>query len=205
MAKAKDTQASVLWWMGWMALTILTFFVAAWFWTPVVAKHFGPMQKPWAPAVWTGAVFGTWMLFLVPLIVVMYNKVDRAYEDARIAREREAFDRARKGFSFRSTKLEDSRRVLSKEASKKLKNVPETVKKGYEFKGHLVTAVLRDGRRVENVFILDREELLGVYDRETVDFDATDVVDMIPTDLEGIPVFKAEKWLRLDGVSVPTA
>ena len=80
----------VLWWIGWIALTIVAFFIPCYAWTKFFAMHAGTMDKPGMPALWVTAVFGTWMIFLVPLIIVMYNKVDRAYEDARNARERQA-------------------------------------------------------------------------------------------------------------------
>src|SRR5689334_14637964 len=83
---------SVLWWIGWIVLTILTFFAAYALWTPIIASRVGPMSQPGVPMLWVAAVFGTWMVFLVPLIILMYNKVDRAYEDARINRERLAKD-----------------------------------------------------------------------------------------------------------------
>lgn len=195
---AKKDSASVLWWIGWIALTIASFFVAAWFWTGIIARHYGSMQSPGAPAVWTAVVFGSWMLFLVPLIIVMYYKVDKAYEDARIARENAAFERRRAGLAPRSAYLEESKRLLPAAAAKKLKHEPPTVRKGYETKGHLITAILRDGRQIENVFVLDAREIVGVYDRTVVDFSAQDIVDIVPSDGVHFPRFEVQKWLRLD-------
>ncbi len=196
---SKQRENTVFWWMGWITLTILTFFLAAWFWTGVIASRYGTMDRPGAPALWVAAVFGSWMLLLVPLIVVMYNKVDRAYEDVRLAREAAASEKARKGFTIRSILVEEPDRLLPKAAAKNLKSVPETIRQGYQSKGHLVTAVLKDGRRVDNVFVLDREQVLGVYDRTTLDFRIADIVELIPADLDRLPAFRPEKWLRLDG------
>lgn len=84
MRAKKDS--TILWWIGWIVLTIVSFFVSHWFWTPFIAKHAGDMSRPGVPLLWVTAVFGSWMVLLVPLIIVMYNKVDRAYEDARSAK-----------------------------------------------------------------------------------------------------------------------
>ena len=78
------------------------------------------MQKAGAPALWVTAVFGTWMVFLVPLIIVMYNKVDKAYEDARITRETSTFEKTKNQFNIRSVLIDESKRQLNPGLSKKL-------------------------------------------------------------------------------------
>ena len=65
----------------------LAFFAAAAFWTPWIAKHLGSIRETKNSIIWVTAVFGTWMVFLVPLIIVMYSRVDKVYEDARLRRE----------------------------------------------------------------------------------------------------------------------
>ena len=199
-ARAKDN--TVLWWLGWIGLTVVTFFAAAWFWTGVIARHYGDMHKSGAQALWVAAVFGTWMLLLVPLIIVMYHKVDKAYEDARIARETASFGKAKGRFKIRSQRFEESERLLEPPVAKKVSRLPYTLRQGYELKGHLVTAVLKDGRRIENVFILDGEQVLGVYDQTEWTFRGRDVADILPTDLDHLQVFEPGKWLRLDGAGL---
>ena len=194
MGQTKKDQG-VVWWVGWITLTILSFFASSYFWTGFIAKHFGDMHKAGAPALWVTAVFGTWMLFLVPLIIVMYNKVDKAYEDARITRETAAFQKTKSEFKIRSILIEESKRLLKPALSQKLKQLPEIIKKG-----HLVTAILKDGRRIENVFVMAKREVLGLYDQESLSFEIGDIVDFEPA--AEIPDFKAGKWLRLDGVGM---
>lgn len=196
----KEVQNTVLWWVGWIALTIVTFFAAAWFWTGVVARHVGTMDVPAARYLWVASVFGTWMVLLVPLVILMYNKVDKAYEDARIGRETLAFEKAKKEFRVRSVRIEDGDRLLPEELTRKLKSHPQAVKRG-----HLVTAVLKDGRRIENVFVLDRKDVLGIYGIETMTFAVKDIVDVEPADLDKLPPFETEGWLRLDGVGTHAA
>lgn len=195
MASEKSSQSTVGWWLGWILLTIVSFFVSCYFWTKFIAAHVGRMQDPGVPILWVAAVFGTWMVLLVPLIIVMYHKVDKAYEDARIARETAAFEKAKNAFRVKSILVADSDRLLSKSLSQKLKKIPETIKHG-----HLVTAVLRDGRKIENVFIRDKKDVLGVYGVDSLPFRIRDIVDLETTAFDCLPDFKAEKWLRLDGI-----
>src|SRR5262245_664860 len=120
----KDVQNTVFWWIGWITLTIVTFFVSAWIWTGVIAKHVGTMDVPAARYLWVAATFGSWMVLLVPLIILMYNKVDKAYEDARIGRETAEYERAKKEFRVRSVLVEDKKRLLEARLTAKLKNFP---------------------------------------------------------------------------------
>ena len=186
--------STVWWWIGWITLTIVSFFVSCGFWTSLIARHAGNMDKPGAPVLWVTAVFGTWMILLVPLIVIMYRKVDKAYEDTRIGRETAQAQKIRNGLGVRSIFVELDRRRIKKELSDKLKRVSETIRHG-----HLVTAILKSGERVPNVFILNRKEVLGIYGVKTLSFNVDDVVDVVPVSMDTLPNFKAEEWLRLDG------
>ena len=156
------------------------------------------MDKPNVPALWVAAVFGSWMVLLVPLIIVMYNKVDKAYEEARLARENAQSQNAEKEFKVRSITVEGPLRILKKELTAKLKKFPETIRRG-----HLVTVTLNSGEKVKNVFILDKKEVLGVYGVERLSFDIQDIVAVEPVADEEIPHFKTEEWLRLDGIMTP--
>lgn len=193
-----QSRSGVWWWVGWILLTIAAFFVSCYFWTGFIARHVGSMQKTGAPILWVTAVFGSWMVLLIPLIIVMYQKVDKAYEDARLAREKVSFEKAQSAFRVKSAFLETADRWLDKTLVQKLGKIPEAVRNG-----HLVTAVLKDGRRVENVFVRGRKEVLGVYGVETPPFRAGEIADIEPVDLDRLPDFKPEKWLRLDGVGTP--
>ena len=188
--KSSGTQ-TILWWIVWIVLTITSFFAAAVIWTPLIAQHFGSIHETRNAVIWIVAVFGTWMACLVPLIVVMYSKVDKAYEDARMRREKAAL-------RFKSISVEKSRRLLPAGLSQTLKNVPETIQGG-----HLVTVTLKDGRKIPNVFIAGKKEVLGIYDAEELTFEAADVCALEPAGLDPLPAFLAPNWLRLDGVEAP--
>lgn len=181
---------SVLWWVLWITTTILSFFAASAFWTPFIASRFGSVRETGNAIIWIAAVFGTWMVILVPLIVVMYAKVDKAYEDARIRRENAAAQ-------YRSFTLEKKLRTLPDRLQKELRSVPETL-----HGGHLTNARLKDGRTVTNLFIAGGEEILGIYDQSEMSFQPEDIVALEPVDMSKPPCFVPAKWLRLDGVSL---
>lgn len=191
---SREDETSVTWWIGWIALTIATFFVSVGFWTWFFSKSGGDIRAPGAAPRWVFAVFGTWMVALLPLFVVMYQKVDRAYENARLRREANEGQTPRPKSIF----IDPAKRILEEPLAQKLRRMPATLKQGRQ-SGHLVTAVLRDGRRFENVFIANGRELLGIYGRNNLPFEAKEIADLEPTPLETAPAFVEENWLRLDG------
>lgn len=188
--KTSGTQ-TVFWWIVWISFTIGSFFVAAAVWTPVIAKHFGSIQQTRNAVIWVAAVFGTWLVFLVPLIIVMYSKVDKAYEEARIRREKSAN-------RFRSIAIDPEKRRIPKNLRLNLAKYPETIEGG-----HLVTVVLTNGREIQNVFIAHGEEVLGIYDAETMDFEGKDISEIRINNLENPGLFLTNQWLRLDGIQAP--
>jgi len=194
---SREDETNVTWWIGWIALTIATFFASAGFWTWFLAQGGGSIQDPGAAGRWVFAVFGTWMAALLPLIVVMYQKVDRAYENARAAREaREAKESERP--KPKTVFIDPAKRILEASLIQKLKRMPATIKKGSQA-GHLVTAVLRDGRRFENIFVANRSEVLGIYGHNNLPFETEEIIDLEPADLDKVPAFSESGWLRLDG------
>ena len=193
---SKSSSTTVFWWIGWIVLTIASFFVASSFWTPIIAKHIGSMTTtPAAPLIWVALVFGSWMVLLVPLIIVMYQKVDKSYEDARSSREESAYKKNQAIWAVRAVTLPESQRKLSAALQAILRTIPETLKNG-----HLVHLRLKDRRLIEHAFILNKKELLGVYNRESIDFDAEDIAALEPVNLDQLPPFESNRWLRLDGV-----
>ena len=192
---SRHGQSTVVWWVGWITLTIVTFFISCYLWTGLIARFAGPMQKSGVPVLWITAVFGTWMIFLVPLIVVMYNKVDRVYEDARERRETEAFERAKQFVTYKTCDVDLEKRTLRPELIAKVRKTPRILKNG-----HLMKAILKNGRSVEHLFVYNEKELLGVYGMEKLDFEAGDIQDLEPMDLDKLPEYQEQRWLRFDGV-----
>lgn len=187
-SKNSGAQKAIFWWVVWISVTIISFFVAAAIWTPIIAKHFGSVRESRASIYWVISVFGTWMVILVPLIIVMYSKVDKAYEDARIRREQNAK-------KFRSIYVEPSKRAVAPVITEKLSAWPQTIEGG-----HLVDVRLSNGSTIPNVFISEKKEVLGVYNATELTFEGKDVADVQPVDFKKTPAFLANFWLRLDGV-----
>lgn len=179
---------TILWWVAWITLTIVSFFVASWFWTPLIAKHFGSVRETKAAVLWVTAVFGTWILFLVPLIIVMYSKVDKVYEDARLVREK-------KERSFRSIAVPTAKRTLSPALAEKISAWPADIDGG-----HLIHITLTNGRKIKNVFVANGKEILGIYNASEMNFDAGDVKTVEAVDWTHPPEFIPQLWLRLDSV-----
>ena len=190
----KSSDNTVFWWIGWITLTILTFFASSYLWTGFIASHVGSMDQKGVPLLWVAAVFGTWMILLVPLIILMYDKVDRAYEDKRILREKvtEGVQRTASGIKF--DPMPESERQLTEALTQKIKKMPWTVQK----RGNLVTAILKNGKRIPHVFVVDRQEVVGVYGYEKAPFRTADIVDVESADENALPDFKTEGWLRFD-------
>lgn len=195
---SSPSHSSILWWVGWIGLTIGTFFLSCAFWTWFIARHVGSMRTTGAPLLWITTVFGSWMVLLLPLIIVMYQKVDKAYEDARIRREEAQAKRLleHQQDAFKTVSIPSSQRMLSTDLQKKLKHFPETMRGG-----HLVSLILKNGERIETAFIVERRELLGIYGEDRLTFSIQDIADATPTDLKNLKDFKTSNWLRLDGVS----
>ncbi len=191
MTKKNIGEHPVLWWVAWILLTLVAFFVSCYFWTGFIANHVGSMDQPGVPILWVTAVFGSWMALLVPLIIVMYNKVDRAYDEARARRELEDQKRRATLPGLDPAFVPASRRLLPKKIQEKLKMLPRTLRQG-----QLVALDFKDGSRLENVFVLANEEIVGLYDGKGFPFDAADVVDAELLDPAITQPTEEEKWLR---------
>lgn len=188
ISKSKGVQ-TILWWIGWITLTIVSFFAAAAFWTPVIAHQLGSVRDSRNAILWIIAVFGTWMIFLVPLIIFMYQKVDKAYEDVRIRREQNAN-------RFRSILVPEEKRLIPAVLSEKLATYPATVNGG-----HLVNITLQNGIVISNVFISECREVLGIYDAREMTFDGNEIKDLELVNMQSPPLFLTTSWLRLDGAT----
>jgi len=190
--KTQKNDRTVLWWILWITATIVSFFIAHAVWTPWIAEHFGSIRETKTALIWVLAVFGTWMMILFPLIIVMYQKVDKAYENARMRREEQANQ-------FRSISVDRSKRLIRRNLRGKLKGQPESIEGG-----HLVNVTLNNGAAYSNVFISKGEEILGIYDQTEMPFTAEEIEDVELVNMNEPPFFVSNKWLRLDGVSYGT-
>ena len=61
---------------------------------------------------------------------------------------------------------------------------------------------LKNGRKIENLFVYKRADVMGVYGLESIDFEIQDIVDIELSDLDHLPLFESDKWWRFDGTGV---
>lgn len=171
-------------WLKAMGLFIGLLILSALFWSYYHRVLLTAPDHRAVSGLWLKQVAATWMVLFLPFLVWMYKKADNLFQVASARQTIKA--------SFQSTMVERSKRLLSEEIQKKIKNVPPTLPRG-----HVLTLQLRNGERVPHVFVIDGREILGLYDRETIHFEAGDVEDIAVE--KDIPVFEESKWLRLDG------
>lgn len=170
-------------WLAGMGLFIGLLMASALFWSLRFRANLADTRS-FHPE-WLRSVLGSWLFLALPFLVVMYRSADRIFKTALLRQ-------TQTGPRFRSIFIERSHRILSHGLAEKLGRIPETMEGA-----HLVHLLLKDGRRIPNVFILNRREILGVYDRTELGFDLKDAADLEA--VRPLPVFEESKWLRLDG------
>ena len=136
---------------------------------------------------WIKAVVATWLVSLMPLLVWMYRKTDEIFKEA-------LKNQAKTRPVFRSIFVKKADRSLPGPMREKLQHIPPTLREG-----HVINAVLDDGTRIPDLFVIHRSEIVGVYDRTAMDFDATRIKDVDVVEVKNLPPYEESKWLRLDG------
>lgn len=134
---------------------------------------------------WVKAVTGTWLFSLLPFLAVLYRKADRIFKNAE-ARQTNSAPK------FRSIFIEKQKRFIPGEMAARLAKIPPALENG-----HVVHLILKDGRKIPHVFVINSKEVLGVYDRSELGFEMKEVADIELVD--ALPAYEEEKWLRLDG------
>ncbi len=155
-------------------------------WSYVYREHLGTAGASWNRA-WGKAVMATWLVVLLPFLVWMYRRADQIF---RHAVERQQA----RGPKFRTVHVVQAKRKLPAALTQKLQTMAPTLERG-----HLLTAQLKDGRRISHVFVMNGTEILGVYDRAAFDFEAADIAAIELMDPAALPAYDESKWLRLDG------
>ena len=183
----EDQEKAIDAWLFGMGIFIGLLIISEFFWSFWFLRGSRPTSSGGFDPRWIRAVFGTWLFLTLPFLVLMYRRADKIFKTA-VARQTQA------GPSFRTHFVEKSRRMLPETIAAKLRGVPPTLEQG-----HVVTAVLKDGREVPHLFVLNANEILGVYDRTELGFDASDIVGVKPVDADQLPGYEESKWLRLDG------
>ncbi len=146
----------------------------------ILSKPVGVLEP-----LWVKAVFGSWLVFLIPFLIVMYRQADNIFKTAV---ERQIYNPR-----YKRVFIESSRRQLPENIVNRLKNIESTIPGG-----HLVEIRLRNGKKIPYVFIYNSREILGVYDREDLGFSIRDIDGFEVMDKKGLPAFIETKWLRID-------
>lgn len=167
---------------GGMSLLIAALIAASLFWSFRMREA---VLADGLNRVWMKNVGGTWLLALLPLLVLMYRRADVIF---RLADERQNY---KPGYQRAVVSIVE--RTLSPEISERLKKLPETLPHG-----HVVTVILKDGQKISNVFIKYRREIAGIYDRSELGFRSSDIGDVEPMKTEEWSVCEESKWFRFD-------
>lgn len=138
--------------------------------------------------LWIKSVFVSWLVILLPFLILMYRKADLIFKTAA---ERQTYSP-----KFRTVSVERSKRLLPDPIVQKLKGFPPTLREG-----HVVTLILSGGREVPNVFVLNHREILGVYDQTNFDFSTQDVSGVEQSDPSKLPPYDESLWLKFDDPS----
>jgi len=181
----QDQEKGVDAWFTGMGIFIGLLIASSFFWSVIFKKA---IQDVGMYPVWAKAVFASWLVFLIPFLVIMYRQADSIFKSAE----------ARQTYNpqFKSMFIDASQRMLPELVAERLKGMPATLPNG-----HLVTVVLKDGQKVPYVFVRSGREILGVYDRTSLGFVAEDVLEIELADKDKLPNFDESKWLRLDLIS----
>ncbi|MBI3312804.1 MAG: hypothetical protein HYZ83_01025 [Candidatus Omnitrophica bacterium] len=178
-----DQERAVNAWLLGMGTFVGLLILSCFFWSLALKGQIHQNVSQGFNSVWAKAVFGSWLLLLMPFLIFMYRKADQIFKDATIRQ-------TQTGPKFRTVFVEKAKRRLPEKVAGKIKNFPSMFHEGY-----LMNLILKDGRKIPHVFIVNNE-ILGVYDRLELGFNAEDVSDIEP--LEKIPNYEESKWLRLD-------
>ncbi len=184
--RLNDDQEKVvdIWLLG-MGIFVGFLVTSLFFWSFIfkdrLAAHAAALDRGWAKAV-----FASWLLLLIPLLIWMYRMADILF---RSAAARQTYEPG-----YKSIFVETSKRLLPENLSEKLKKEPFTLPKA-----HVVTLMLKNGAQIPHVFVMNAREILGIYDRETMDFSAGDITDLKVACKDELLPYEETRWLRLDG------
>ena len=178
-----DQERAVDAWLMGMSIFIGSLVMSALGWG-IVFKPRLHTESAGMDGVWMKAVFGTWLAVLIPFLIFMYRKADFIFQTARMRQTYEP--------NYRQAAIPREERLLPQALADRLAAAKPILPKG-----HLIHAKLKDGSWVKYLFILNGNEIAGIYDRERLDFDPRQIEE-IQIVSEELPVFDPTRWLRLD-------
>lgn len=180
----EDQEKSVDAWFTGMRFFIGLFVASAVAWTWILRERLFPDQ-PGLDRTWMKAIFSTWFMILIPLLVWMYRKADSIFETAN----------ARQTYQpqFKIHWIEPEKRQLPDELVQQIKKTEPTIPGGY-----LVNARLKNGSVLKHLFVLNGREVAGVYDPTVLDFDVSEFEALSVLESDCLPHFEETKWVRFN-------
>jgi hypothetical protein len=179
-----DQESSVDAWFTGFGLFIALFVASAVGWDLALKQKLFPNTPGLDPA-WTKAVFSTWLVILIPLLVWMYKSADRIFKRAHERQTREPV--------FRMLWIEPQKRHLPEKLAEKLSHAKAALPGG-----HVVHGRLKSGEVVEHLFVLNGTEVIGAYDLQKPGFDASELLDIQALDPEDLPAYDETRWVRFN-------
>lgn len=179
----QDQEKATNAWLTGMGFFIALLIAVCFFWGWYLRASI--FEDPGFDKIWVRNVFASWLVLILPFLIFLYKKADAIYQGA-LQRQTHLSPK------FKTAFMEKSQRMLPPPLVTKLAQFPETLQSG-----HVVNVVLKDGRKVPDVFIYRGEEILGIYNLESPAFEANDIQDLEP--VQQLQNYEESKWLRLDG------
>lgn len=187
----EEDEATVSWWLRWMALVVVGLGASCAFWTWVFGTDLWSRDLSGKFGLWVLAVFGSWAAVLIPATAVIRRKLTQARGEARRKKEEEA-ERS-KGIW-----VEESKRRLDALWADQLKRTPQTLAGA-----HIVSATLQDGRKIPNVVVSRCKEVVGVHGDGHWPFEVKDIAELEVVPRSELEKLDPEGWFWID--AVPTA
>lgn len=179
----QDQEKATTAWLKAMGAFIALLIMVCFFWSWQLRDQIA--AAPGFDRLWARNVFASWLVLVLPFLIYLYKKADEIYK-AALKRQTHL------GPQFQTSFLDQSKRLLPEAVAEKLRSFPETLQGG-----HVVNVVLKDGRKVPDVFVFRGQEILGIYNASAPSFEGNDIADFEP--VTNLPAYEESKWLRLDG------
>ncbi len=179
-----DQEKAVDAWLAGFGSFIGAFVASEFIWALVLKSRIAP-NTPGLDPLWMKAVFSTWLVILIPLLIWMYRSADTIFKTANARQTREPV--------FQMLWVAPEKRLLSAALAAKLSKVEQTLPGG-----HVVRGRLRNGEVLEHLFVLNGKEIVGAYDLQRTDFDASQFEDIEVIDSRQIPPYDESRWIRFN-------
>lgn len=180
-----DQEKAVDAWLLGMGIFIGLLVASSLGWSVVFKEKILLKESAAIHPLWVKAVFGSWLVFLIPFLIMMYRQADNIFKTAV---QNQTYTPRHKVMS-----IPQKSRLLPEGLVNRLKNIEFTIQNG-----HLIDLTLKDGRKIPNVFVFKGHEIMGIYERESLDFEVSQIEDFKCVDKAKLPAFDESKWLRFE-------